>query len=79
MKLKRLMKDKMLYQNRKYVLWVRLIIFRLLMQKVSECINNETADKIPQLIEQYNLIIDLESLKKELANITINLNIQMNL
>jgi len=79
MKLKRLMKDKMLYQNRKYVLWVRLIIFRLLMQKVSECINNEKADKIPQLIEQYNLIIDLESLKKELANITINLNIQMNL
>lgn len=68
-----------LIQNRKYRLWERLIILGIFMQKVSEYTNNEKVDKIPQLIELYNRIIDSESLKQELANIPIDLNIQMEL
>ena len=68
-----------LIQNRKYKLWERLIILGLFMQKVSEYINNETADKIPGLIEQYHEIINSDSLKKELENIPVNTNIQMEL
>lgn len=68
-----------LIQNRKYKLWERLIILGLFMQKVSECINNETTDKIPGLIEQYNEIINSESLKQELENIPVNTTIQMEL
>ncbi|MCB2308795.1 flagellin lysine-N-methylase [Clostridium estertheticum] len=68
-----------LVQNRKYTLWERLIILGLFMQKVSEYINIESVDKIPGLIQEYNEIIDSESLKQELSNIPINLNIQMEL
>lgn len=68
-----------LVQNRRYKLWERLIILGLFMQKVSEYSIDDTVDKIPQLIDQYNEIIDSEFLKNELANIPINLNIQMEL
>lgn len=68
-----------LIQNRKYKLWQRLIILGLFMQKVSEYVNDETSDKIPILIEQYNEIINSESLKQELENIPVNTNIQMEL
>jgi lysine-N-methylase len=49
------------------------------MKKVSECNDKGTLDKIPQIIQQYNQIIDSETFKQELVNIPINLNIQMEL
>ena len=68
-----------LIQNRNYKLWERLIILGLFMKKVSECNDKGTLDTIPQLIQQYNQIIDSETLKQDLVNIPINLNVQMEL
>lgn len=68
-----------LIQNRKYKLWERLIVLGMFLKKVSEYIHEDAADRIPLLIEQYNLIIDSEAIKQELVNIPIDLNIQMEL
>lgn len=68
-----------LMQNRKYKLWERLIILGLFMQKVSEYEKKDIVEQIPELIEQYNKIIDSEYLRLELEKIPVNTNIQMEL
>lgn len=68
-----------LMQNRRYKLWERLIILGLFIQKLSEYEKKDIVDEIPELIEQYNKIIDSEYLRLELEKIPVNTNIQMEL
>lgn len=68
-----------LIQNRKYSITDRLIILGICMKKVQEYLNNNRVHEIPELIEEYNHIIENESLKKSLGDIPINLTIQMEL
>lgn len=66
-------------QNRKYSLTDRLIILGLFMKKVQDYLENNRVHKIPELIEEYNAIIEDKSLKKSLNDIPANLAIQMEL
>lgn len=68
-----------LLQNRKYSLTDRLIILGLFMKKVQEYLDNNRVHKIPVLIDEYNRIIENESLEESLSHIPANLTIQLEL
>ncbi|WP_373844452.1 flagellin lysine-N-methylase [Clostridium sp.] len=68
-----------LLQNREYLLTDRLIILGLFMKKVQEYSDNNRVHEIPEIIEEYNRIIESGSLKESLVDIPTNLTIQMEL
>lgn len=68
-----------LLQNRNYLLPDRLIILGLFMKKLQEYLDDNKLHDITTLIEEYNSIIENQSLKKSLSNIPVNLTIQMEL
>lgn len=68
-----------LLQNRNYNLWERLIILGVFSQKVHNAVNGDNVHSIPIIINEYNVIIEGETLKSELQNIPTNFAIQMEL
>lgn len=68
-----------LLQNREYLLTERLIILGLFMKKVQEALDNNLDYEIPNIIEEYNQIIENGDLKEAIRNIPVNLTIQMEL
>lgn len=68
-----------LLQNRNYSISDRMIILGLLMKKVQNYSEDNRIHEIPALIEEYNIAIENDSLKKSLGDIPTNLTIQMEL
>jgi len=66
-------------QNRNYELWERLIILGSFMGRVQECVENEMVHDIPNLINEYNIMIEDRFFNKLLEGIPKNLAIQMQL
>ncbi|MDT8716663.1 flagellin lysine-N-methylase [Clostridium sp. 19966] len=68
-----------LIQNRQYSVADRLIILGIFMKKIQECLDNKEIEKVSEIIESFNNIIEEGSLKESLENIPTNLTIQMEL
>lgn len=68
-----------LLQNRDFSLSDRLIILGLFMKNIQKTFEDKNVHKIPEIIEEYNKIIENNDLRDSLNDIPSNLNIQMEL
>lgn len=69
-----------LLQNRDYKISERLIVLGLFFESLQEMISATQSNKIPLLIQQFQLLIsDKETLSKELGAVPVKNDIQMNI
>ncbi len=66
-------------QNRNYVLWERLIILGLFMEKLSKCVDENKVSDIPDIIQSYNKMIEEGTFKGILDSIPADCTVQFQL
>lgn len=66
-------------QNRKYLLWERLIIVGLFIEKLNKCVNENNINDIPNVIQSYNKMIEEGTFKGVLDSIPTDCTVQLQL
>jgi lysine-N-methylase len=68
-----------LLQNRKYFLWERLIILGLFMENLQRAVDENDSNRIPQLVSEYNQMIEQEVLRNAFLSIPSEWTVQLQL
>ncbi len=66
-------------QNRRYLLWERLIILGLFIEKLNKCVNENKIVDIPNVIQSYNKMLEEETFKGVLDSIPADCTVQLQL